>query len=88
MGVVDLWIETGRRKEAAYTWDMNRNTNLYYPSNTYRPRARFDRLYFRASQGQEMQMKAVYFELEGLEKLSSIRRFCSDHWAIQAYFDL
>ncbi|CAF4647909.1 unnamed protein product, partial [Rotaria magnacalcarata] len=25
----DLWIETGKRKECAYTWDMNRNTNVF-----------------------------------------------------------
>ncbi|CAF1472460.1 unnamed protein product [Rotaria sp. Silwood1] len=87
-GIVDLWIETGKRKECAYTWDMNRNTNVYYPSNNYRPRARFDRLYYRSSKQNIMQFKPVYFELEGLEKLPSIKRFCSDHWAIQAYFDI
>ncbi|CAF0964540.1 unnamed protein product [Adineta ricciae] len=87
-GIHDLWIETGKRPECAYTWDMNRNTNVYYPSDTYRPRARFDRLYYRPSQESTIQFKPVYFELEGLEKLPSIKRFCSDHWAIQAYFDI
>jgi hypothetical protein len=85
---VDLWIETGKRKECTYTWDMNRNTNVYYPSDSYQPRARFDRLYFRASVQNTIKFKPIYFELEGLEKLSSIKRYCSDHWAIQAYFDI
>ena len=67
---------------------MNRNTNIYYPSDNYRPRARFDRLYFRPSNEKTNSFKPVYFELEGLEKLPSIKRYCSDHWAIQAYFDL
>ncbi|CAF3505812.1 unnamed protein product [Rotaria socialis] len=87
-GIVDLWIETGKRRECAYTWDMNRNTNVYYPSDTFRPRARFDRLYFRSSNDNTVKFKPVYFELEGLEKLPSIKRYCSDHWAIQAYFDI
>ncbi|CAF1119043.1 unnamed protein product [Rotaria sordida] len=88
LGIIDLWIETGKRKECAYTWDMNRNTNVYYPSNNYRPRARFDRLYYRPSKQNTIQFKPTYFELEGLEKLPSIKRYCSDHWAIQAYFDI
>ncbi|CAF1103478.1 unnamed protein product [Adineta steineri] len=88
LGIVDLWIETGKRKECAYTWDMNRNTNIYYPSTEYRPRARFDRLYYRPSTQTTIQFQPVYFELEGLEKLASIKRYCSDHWAIQAYFDI
>ena len=86
--IVDLWIATGKRKECTYTWDMNRNTNVYYPSNEYRPRARFDRLYYRRSKTNHDQLKPVYFELEGLEKLPSLKRYCSDHWAIQAYFDM
>jgi hypothetical protein len=88
LGIYDLWIETGKRKECTYTWDMNRNTNVYYPSDNYRPRARFDRLYYRPSKQNSIQFKPVYFELEGLEKLPSIKRYCSDHWAIQAYFDI
>ncbi|CAF4163412.1 unnamed protein product, partial [Adineta steineri] len=87
-GISDLWIATGKRKECAYTWDMNRNTNIYYPSTEYRPRARFDRLYYRPSTQTAIQFQPVYFELEGLEKLASIKRYCSDHWAIQAYFDI
>ena len=66
--IVDLWVATGERKECAYTWDMNRNTNSFYPSTGYRPRARFDRLYFRASDG-DVEFEPVHFELEGLEKL-------------------
>ncbi|CAF1426952.1 unnamed protein product [Adineta steineri] len=80
--------KVGKRKECTYTWDINRNTNVYYPSTEYRPRARFDRLYYRPSTQTTIQFQPVYFELEGLEKLPSIKRYCSDHWAIQAYFDI
>ncbi|CAF0849337.1 unnamed protein product [Adineta steineri] len=69
----------GKRKECTYTWDMNRNTNVYYPSTDYRLRARFDRLYYRPSTQTTIQFQPVYFELEGLEKLPSIKRYCSDH---------
>jgi hypothetical protein len=64
------------------------NTNNYFPSDTSRPRARFDRLYYRYSNKSEIKFQPIHFELKGLEKLSSIQRFCSDHWAIQAYFNL
>jgi hypothetical protein len=67
---------------------MNRNTNIYYPSDTYRPRARFDRLYYRPSKLEKILFKPIYFELEGLEKLPTIKRYCSDHWAIQVYFNI
>jgi len=87
-GICDLWIETGKQKECEYTWDMNRNTNNYFSPDNFRPRARFDRLYFRSSKKTEIKFQPINFELKGLEKLSSIQRFCSDHWAIQAYFKI
>jgi len=87
-GICDLWIETGKRQECAYTWDMNLNTNNYFPSDSFRPRARFDRLYFRSSIKTEIKFQPIDFELHGLEKLSSIQRYCSDHWAIQACFNV
>ena len=86
--IVDLWIATGRRKECAFTWDMNVNTNLAFDSTGFRPRARFDRLYFRSADDKNVQIQPIYFELEGLEKIPSIKRFCSDHWAIQSYLDV
>jgi hypothetical protein len=67
---------------------MNFNTNNSFPSDSFRPRARFDRLYFRPSIKTEIKFQPSYFDLKGLEKLSSIQRYCSDHWAIQAYFNI
>jgi len=84
--VHDLWESTGSRKECLYTWDTSRNTNLQWPGK-FKPKLRFDRIYFRANKGANT-LVPVYFELEGLEKLKTCSRFCSDHWAIQSYFDL
>jgi len=84
-GVADVWEATGRRPEAAYTWDMQRNDNLKW-SQRFRPRCRFDRLYYRPAD----MLKPVYFELIGLERLSRFdgcQRFPSDHWGILAHFD-
>ncbi len=67
---------------------MNVNTNNHFPSENVRPRARFDRLYFRPSTKTNLKFQPSYFDLQGLEKIPSIERFCSDHWAIQAYFNL
>jgi len=68
---------------------MNINTNNYFPLNTFRPRARFDRLYFRPSIIEtSIKFQPIDFELKGLEKISSIQRYCSDHWAIQVYFNI
>jgi tyrosyl-DNA phosphodiesterase 2 len=96
-GVHDVWESTGKRKECAYTWDTLRNSNLVM-NGKYKPRCRFDRLYYRGanetqasnrSDSQEsLTLMPVYFELEGLERLKSCNRFCSDHWAIQAYCQL
>ncbi|CAF1174310.1 unnamed protein product [Rotaria sordida] len=87
-GICDLWIETGKRNECAYTWDMSINTNNNFPSNTFQPRARFDRLYFRSTIENNIKFQPISFELKGLEKLSSIQRYCSDHWAIQVNFEI
>lgn len=84
--VYDLWESTGSRKECLYTWDCLRNTNVQFPGK-FKPRLRFDRIYFRAGKGKET-LVPTYFELEGLEKLKNCSRFCSDHWAIQSYFEM
>lgn len=78
--ICDIWESTGARKEAAYTWDMTRNTNLTWNAK-FRPRCRFDRLLYRGNNTEcgEMTLMPVYFELEGLEKLKTCSRFCSDH---------
>lgn len=86
----DLWSVTGERKECLYTWDCVRNNNLSINYGSKTPRCRFDRLYYReliSTQENYTTLVPVYFELEGLEKLKSCNRFCSDHWAIQCYFD-
>lgn len=93
--VCDIWESTGKRKECLYTWDCLRNTNLTINSK-FKPRCRFDRMFYRPSKvdkSDEKKLKAstlmpVYFELEGLNRLKSCSRFCSDHWAIQSYFQL
>jgi tyrosyl-DNA phosphodiesterase 2 len=90
-GVHDVWEATGKRKECAYTWDTMRNTNLVM-NGKFKPRCRFDRIYYRGCGGSgapsNTTLMPVYFELEGLERLKSCNRFCSDHWAIQAYCQL
>lgn len=84
----DVWEATGSRKECLYTWDCMRNTNLKM-NGKFKPRYRFDRLYFRRPNSEKSDnpytLMPVYFELEGLQKLKSCGRFCSDHWAIQSY---
>ncbi|CAM4805478.1 unnamed protein product [Rotaria magnacalcarata] len=87
-GMCDLWIETGKPEECAYTWDMKMNTNKDFSSSVSPPRARFDRLYFRPSNRPDLKFQPINFELKGLEKISSVQRFCSDHWAIQASFEV
>ncbi|CAF3810090.1 unnamed protein product [Adineta steineri] len=87
-GICDLWIETGKQKECTYTWDMSINTNNYFPNENNRPRARFDRLYFRKSLKNDIKFQPICFEVKGLEIIPSIQRYCSDHWAIQAYFNI
>lgn len=97
--IYDMWESTGSRKECLYTWDCSRNTNLKM-NGKYKPKCRFDRLYYRPilskdcarqvvnSSKDSFTLMPVYFELEGLEKLKSCGRFCSDHWAIQSYCNL
>ncbi|CAF4690038.1 unnamed protein product [Rotaria sp. Silwood1] len=87
-GICDLWIETGKQNECAYTWDMSINTNNNFSLNNFQPRARFDRLYFRSIINNNIKFQPFFFELKGLEKLSSIQRYCSDHWAILVHFEL
>ena len=82
VNVIDMWEEAGRRPEAQYTWDTTRNDNLEWKLK-FKPRCRFDRLYCRSTD----RLRAVYFELVGLERCDGCRRFPSDHWGILAHFD-
>lgn len=88
MGICDLWEATGKSEEYTYTWDMQRNTNLNFSRDQFLPRCRFDRLYFRHANSLAINFRLITFKLEGLEMIPSIHRFCSDHWAIQAEFEL
>lgn len=83
-GIDDVWQSTGSRPEAQYTWDTRRNDNLEFQQSS-RPtwRCRFDRLYYRSSG----RLDPVYFELVGLQRIDSCRRFPSDHWGILAHFN-
>ncbi|ESN91077.1 hypothetical protein HELRODRAFT_116381 [Helobdella robusta] len=82
-GLVDVWEQTGRRSEAQFTWDTKKNDNLSV-SGRYKPRHRFDRLYYRS----DCFIKAVYFELVGFDRVEACKRFPSDHWGIMAHFNI
>lgn len=81
----DIWEVTGKRPEAKFTWDTQRNDNLEWGAR-YKPKCRFDRLYIRHSEPSTL--KPEYFELIGLERLKSCQRFCSDHWGLLTHFNI
>lgn len=83
--ILDIWEITGRRKEAQFTWDLVKNDNKQLASK-FSPRCRFDRLYLRHAA--VPRMNPVYFELVGIQRLASCRRYPSDHWGILAHLDL
>ncbi|XP_005099468.1 tyrosyl-DNA phosphodiesterase 2 isoform X2 [Aplysia californica] len=85
LGVYDLWECTGKRPEAKHTWDLMRNDNKQL-GGKFQPRCRFDRLYARHSK--PVSLKPVYFELVGIQRLASCRRYPSDHWGILAHFNI
>ncbi|XP_076083575.1 tyrosyl-DNA phosphodiesterase 2-like [Mytilus galloprovincialis] len=84
-GVSDMWQVTGSRKEAEFTWDMTRNTNLEW-AGKFKPRCRFDRIYTRHCKPKSV-IVPKYFELVGLEKIPSCGLFPSDHWGLLAHYD-
>jgi len=81
----DLWISQGKRKECQYTWDTMRNSNTEIASR-FKPRCRFDRVYFRTSAKKEIVPE--HFGLCGIEKISGMQCFPSDHWGIYCIFDV
>ncbi|CAF1346104.1 unnamed protein product [Adineta ricciae] len=87
-GIYDLWFANGKPTDCEYTWDMQLNTNKNFSMSASRPRARFDRLYFRPSSDGSIKFQPVGFELKGLDIIPSVQRFCSDHWAIQVSFSV
>ena len=83
--MVDVWEVTGRRPVAQYTWDLTKNDNLEW-NMKFKPKCRFDRMYLRNSSPRKL--KPVYFELIGIQRLPSCKRFCSDHWGILTHYDI
>ncbi|XP_050401717.1 tyrosyl-DNA phosphodiesterase 2 isoform X2 [Patella vulgata] len=82
--IFDLWEVTGKRPEAKFTWDMNRNDNNEF-GGQFKPKCRFDRLYIKHSIPRTV--NPVYFELVGLERLKNCQRFASDHWGLLTHYD-
>ncbi|XP_023321755.1 tyrosyl-DNA phosphodiesterase 2-like [Eurytemora carolleeae] len=78
-GARDCWEACGRRKEAEFTWDISRNTNLEWPGK-FKPRCRFDRIYLKPCSGFSAAPK--HFGLIGLQKVSGTQSYPSDHWGL------
>ena len=76
----DVWEQLGSREEVRWTWDLQRNTNKEVEGK-WKPRCRFDRLYVRPSQTENL--LADQFGLIGLEKVEGTQSFPSDHWGIR-----
>lgn len=85
-GVGDVWQQCGARKEAQWTWDMQRNSNLQANFGKFRPKCRFDRIYLRDSQ--PASVRASQFGLVGLQKITGTQSFPSDHWGLRAKLEL
>lgn len=84
-GIEDVWVMCGSRKECSYTWDLTRNDNLLF-NGKFKPRCRFDRVYFRGSSPSKLMPK--FFGLIGLERLLPHRCFPSDHWGVLCHFEV
>lgn len=82
--IKDAWIETGKKKECEYTWDMMRNDNLEGSFGKFKPRCRFDRILIRDSEPSSI--IPSLFNLIGLERLKPHVCFPSDHWGILCVF--
>ena len=73
-----------------YALLRSRRRSFLFYLETFYPiffRCRFDRIYLRHCTP-EPKLKPVYFELIGLERLKTCRRFPSDHWGLLAHFDI
>ncbi|KAK6641484.1 hypothetical protein RUM44_013196 [Polyplax serrata] len=82
----DLWEYCGCPQQFKYTWDMTKNTNSKANFGRFKPRCRFDRVYFRFSSPKRAFPK--HFALIGSEKVPQTQSFPSDHWGIVILFDL
>ncbi|XP_066920615.1 tyrosyl-DNA phosphodiesterase 2-like [Clytia hemisphaerica] len=82
--ITDAWETAGEDPNSKFTWDLELNDNKKFGGNR-KPRARFDRMYFKRAQSNPMQ--CIGFELIGLERLSC-GMFPSDHFGILSKFIL
>lgn len=82
---VDVWEALGSVAEKRYTWDVKYNDNKQM-SGGGKPRCRFDRVYFRSADSQ--QITPSEFHLRGIERIKDCSRFPSDHWAILCKFHI
>ncbi|OQV21102.1 putative Tyrosyl-DNA phosphodiesterase 2 [Hypsibius exemplaris] len=83
--VRDLWVEGGSRPEVRYTWDCATNVNAGALISHGKPRCRFDRLYLRPSQQQQLRFK--FFGFAGIDKVPHSQRYASDHWGLMSDFE-
>lgn len=81
----DAWTATGSRAECRYTWDTLRNDNLKTNFGKYKPRCRFDRIWFRDSK--PSRLVPSQFSLIGIQRLKPHVCFPSDHWGILCIFN-
>ena len=80
--VRDMWEATGKDAECEFTWDTTKNDNL---GTDWEAKKRFARVYVRHSN--PPQLRAINFELVGLDRLKSCQRFPSDHWGVLVHYD-
>jgi len=81
--ITDAWETAGENPNAKFTWDLELNDNKRFPN--CKPRARFDRMFFKRSQSTPVQ--CIGFELVGFERLPC-GMFPSDHFGILGKFIL
>ena len=80
-GVTDAWETTGENSDTKFTWDLQLNDNKVFPN--CKPRARFDRMYFKRATSHAIQ--CIDFKLVGKERLDC-GMFPSDHFGILSTF--
>uniref|UniRef100_A0A915IT64 5'-tyrosyl-DNA phosphodiesterase n=1 Tax=Romanomermis culicivorax TaxID=13658 RepID=A0A915IT64_ROMCU len=92
--VHDVWEATGSKSKDKFTWDCLQNDNLQKiaeNASKFKPRCRFDRLYFSVSslvfRNSEPKMFDIGdFKLIGKNRIRSCLCFPSDHWALRCAF--
>ena len=84
-GIEDIWVTLGEPKEYQFTWDLTINTNKKNLDKK-KPRCRFDRVYFKKSMRNPIELK--YFRFCGTQRLQDWKCFPSDHFGIICEFEL